>query len=190
MISPTSPRWTPSGLMAMKVRSQLAAMALRDTNTPHLHPHLHPPHADLHTPSHAEGRLKVGRQPAAPRPWRRPARPARAHVAPGPLPSLSPFPSAATGAEARRLPPSPPVRRRVSALRISAPLRPPLPEGPAAAYLASASRSAAAAGRGGGDGRAAPPLLTAAPRRLGAGPGGLGARLRLPPAAASPCSLR
>lgn len=29
MISPTSPRWTPSGLMAMKVRSPFPAMALR-----------------------------------------------------------------------------------------------------------------------------------------------------------------
>lgn len=76
------------------------------------------------------------------------------------------------------------------ARRIPLSLRPRLPEGPATAYLAAASRSAAAAGRGGGGGRAAPPLLTAAPRRLGAGPAGLGARLRLPPAAASPCSLR
>ncbi|RLV99239.1 hypothetical protein DV515_00009889 [Chloebia gouldiae] len=29
MISPTSPLWTPSGLMAMKVRSLMAAMILR-----------------------------------------------------------------------------------------------------------------------------------------------------------------
>lgn len=72
-----------------------------------LTPPFTPPHTRIHTAPRAEGRLKVGRQPAAPRPWRRPARPARAHVAPGPFPSLIPFPSAATGAEARRLPPTP-----------------------------------------------------------------------------------
>lgn len=82
MISPTSPRWTPSGLMAMKVRSQLAAMVLRDTNTPHLHPHLHPhtrvftqlpvPRGGSRSAGSRQPHVHGGALPAPPGPtWRR-----------------------------------------------------------------------------------------------------------------------
>lgn len=69
MISPTSPRWTPSGLMAMKVRSQLAAIALRGRGTRRRERPRRLPHPSaLLPPPPPQGRSR--RRP--PPPWRRP----------------------------------------------------------------------------------------------------------------------
>lgn len=133
MISPTSPRCTPSGLMAMKVRSQLAAMALRNTSTRH---------------QSEPSRLKVGPRPlrhCGARPTWRPSRTA-------PLPSRPPPGRCPHGAARPARIPS----RRTDPTRPSGPSAARTSRSSAAAAVSSAAAEEREGG-GGGGGRAPEP---------------------------------